>query len=162
MICLPVVTFGQSDFQKDLAAMIKMNSEKVISLAEAIPAEDYDWSPAEGIRDVNGVIMHIAGANYFFPTFAGINPPAGVDPRNLAGSNKEETIATLKASYEHVMKAISSVPDAALAKEVDFFGNKMNVRMALLLAFGHCEEHMGQLIAYARSNDITPPWSQSE
>ena len=160
LFALPFASFSQSEFQKDLAAMIKMNSDKVIGLAEAIPEENYSWAPAEGVRDVNSVIMHIAGANYFFPTFAGVNPPAGIDPRNLPSSNKAETIASLKASYEHVMKAIASVSDDALGKEVDFFGNKMNVRMALLLAFGHCEEHMGQLIADARSNNITPPWSE--
>ncbi|MEJ2214861.1 MAG: DinB family protein [Gammaproteobacteria bacterium] len=164
IVCMPLVLYGQSNFQTDLAAMIKMNSEKVISLAEAIPADHYDWSPAEGVRDVEGVVVHIIGANYFFPGMAGAAPPDGVDPRNIANTvkGKEASIKALKDSYEYLMSAISKVPDDKLTEEIDFFGTKITIRGALMLAYGHCEEHMGQLIAYARSNDIVPPWSQSE
>lgn len=153
-----------SQFQKDLSAMVKANSEKVISLAEAIPESDYSWSPAEGIRDVKGVVLHIVGANYFFPSVAGVEVPEGIDPRNLDNSidSKEAAIKILKESYEHMMGAINSVPDAKLNETFDFYGTEMTIRQALLLAYGHCEEHMGQLIAYARSNNIAPPWSQSE
>ena len=30
----------------------------------------------------------------------------------------------------------------------------------LLILLSHSHEHLGQLIAYARSNDVTPPWSE--
>jgi hypothetical protein len=26
----------------------------------------------------------------------------------------------------------------------------------------HCHEHLGQLIAYARMNGVTPPWSKTD
>jgi len=164
LVCIPLVIHAQSNFQKDLAAMIKMNSEKVISLAEAIPADHYNWSPAEGVRDVEGVVVHIIGANYFFPGMAGATMPEGIDPRNIASTikGKEASIQALKDSYTFLMSSVENVPDSKLDEEIDFFGNKMSIRGALLLAFGHCEEHMGQLIAYARSNDVVPPWSQSE
>jgi hypothetical protein len=29
-----------------------------------------------------------------------------------------------------------------------------------LLTTTHIHEHLGQLIAYARSNDVVPPWSR--
>jgi hypothetical protein len=29
-----------------------------------------------------------------------------------------------------------------------------------LITATHLHEHLGQLIAYARSNAVTPPWSQ--
>ncbi|MEJ2005463.1 MAG: DinB family protein, partial [Cyclobacteriaceae bacterium] len=155
VVCLPLIVHAQSDFQKDLANMIKMNSDKVISLAEAIPADHYNWSPAEGVRDVEGVVMHIIGANYFFPTMAGAKIPEGIDPRNMANTvkGKEASIKALKDSYTFLMSAIADVPDDKLNEEIDFFGTKVTIRGALMLAFGHCEEHMGQLIAYARSND---------
>jgi hypothetical protein len=28
------------------------------------------------------------------------------------------------------------------------------------MATTHLHEHLGQLIAYARANDVTPPWSK--
>lgn len=160
----PVMGMAQSTFQSDLADMIEANSEKVISLAEAIPEENYDWSPAEGVRSVKSVVFHIAGANYFFPTFAGTTVPEGIDPQSMEKTveGKEAIIQALKDSYAHVIQTVSEIPDAKLEEKVDFFGNEMTVRSALLLAYGHCEEHMGQLIAYGRANGITPPWSQSE
>jgi len=164
IVLIPLASFGQSTFQSDLAAMVQANSEKVISLAEAIPEDHYDWSPAEGIRDVKGVIFHIAGANYFFPTMAGVTIPAGINPRDMGATvkGKEATIMALKDSYTHMINAINSLTDEQLAETKDIFGQQMTLRAAMLIAFGHCEEHMGQLIAYARSNDIAPPWSQSE
>ena len=32
---------------------------------------------------------------------------------------------------------------------------------AMLLTVTHLHEHLGQMIAYARSNNIAPPWSRS-
>jgi hypothetical protein len=29
-----------------------------------------------------------------------------------------------------------------------------------ILTVGHLHEHLGQLIAYARSNNVVPPWSK--
>jgi len=161
VVLIPLAGFGQN-FQSDLAAMVQANSEKVIGLAEAIPEDHYDWSPAEGVRDVKGVIFHIAGANYFFPTLVGVDMPAGIDPRNMGSTinGKEATIEALKKSYTHMINAIKSIPDERLNETKDIFGQQMTVRAALLVAFGHCEEHMGQLVAYARSNNVTPPWSE--
>jgi uncharacterized damage-inducible protein DinB len=162
IVLAPITVFGQ--FQKDLAGMVKMNSEKVISLAEAIPEDRFDWSPADGVRDVKGVLLHIIGANYFFPTLAGAEMPEGIDPSKMDEniSGKKATIKVLKDSYAHLMKAINEVPDDKMNESFDFYGTPMTVRQALMLAYGHCEEHMGQLIAYARSNNIAPPWSQTE
>ena len=157
----PLTAFSQ--FQKDLAGMVKMNSEKVIALAEAIPEDRYDWTPADGVRDVKGVLLHIIGANYYFPTLAGAEMPEGIDPQKMGETltDKKATIKVLKDSYEHLMKAISEVPDDKMSQTFDFFGTQMTVMQALMLSYGHCEEHMGQLIAYARSNNIAPPWSQN-
>lgn len=163
IVLIPFAGFGQN-FQSDLAAMVQANSEKVIGLANAIPEDHYDWAPAEGVRDVKGVIFHIAGANYFFPSLVGVDMPAGINPRDMASQiqGKEATIEALRKSYDHMINAIKSVSDEQLNETKTIFGQEMTVRAALLIAFGHCEEHMGQLIAYARSNDVAPPWSQSE
>ncbi|NMM47203.1 DinB family protein [Marinigracilibium pacificum] len=162
LMVIPALLFSQSSFQKDLAGMIKANSDKVISLAEAIPAQDYGWRPADDIRSVNDVVLHITGANYFFPTFAGVEIPAGIDPRNMNIVGKEASIEALKKSYDHMINSVMSIPEDKLDNMVDVFGSQMTLRSVLLIAFGHCEEHMGQLIAYARSNNIAPPWSEGK
>ena len=59
-------------FFSDINNDINESQEKIISLAEAIPAEKYTWRPEEGVRSVSEVLMHIAGSNYFLLSFAGI------------------------------------------------------------------------------------------
>jgi len=41
-----------------------------------------------------------------------------------------------------------------------FFGRQMPVEANITTAMADMHEHLGQLIAYARSNRIVPPWSR--
>jgi len=137
---------------------------ELLALAEAMPAEKYSWRPGQGVRSVGEVYMHVASANYFLPTFWGVKPPAGVDPRSFEkdGGDKAKVVATLKASFEHLHQAIDNLPDADLGKPVDFFGRKAQVADIVLGAASHAHEHLGQSIAYARMNGVVPPWSAAE
>lgn len=141
---------------------IRDAEKKLIQLAEATPAEKFAWRPAEGVRTTGEVFMHVAGANYFFPTFWGGKIPDGLDPRGFEkmGSDKAKVVETLKASFAQVTKSIEDLPDADLDKQIKLFGNDSTVRMAVLIVATHGHEHLGQSIAYARSNGIVPPWSQ--
>jgi uncharacterized damage-inducible protein DinB len=136
--------------------------KKVIALAEAFPADKYGWRPAEGVRSVAEGFMHVAQGNYFLPTFGGTKPPEGLDlmKYDKAASEKKEVVAAVRASYDHVRKFVDGLSDADLAREVDFFGQKKTLGDLLLTAVAHSHEHLGQEIAYARMNGVTPPWSQ--
>jgi uncharacterized damage-inducible protein DinB len=68
----------------------------------------------------------------------------------------------LKDSYAFATAAITEFPDSEMDVEMDFFGHKMSKRAGLLLLCTHSHEHLGQAIAYARSNNITPPWTARE
>jgi hypothetical protein len=46
-----------------------------------------------------------------------------------------------------------------MEKPVTLFGMQMTARGACLLLLSHCHEHLGQSIAYARTNSVVPPWS---
>lgn len=135
--------------------------KKLIALAEATPPEKYAWRPADGVRSVGEVYMHVAGANYFLPTFWGAKPAAGVDPRTLEkdGGDKAKTVAALKQSFDYAQQAIDAVPDADLAKAVQVFGRASTTGEVMLGLGVHAHEHLGQSIAYARMNGIVPPWS---
>ena len=133
---------------------------KAVQLVQAIPAEDFGWRPMEGVRSVSEAAMHMAGANYFFASQMGMPAPEGVDPRGMGSiTDKDEVVATLKASVDHLHAALMAVEDPMA--EVDIFGNPGTVEDMMLIAVGHVHEHLGQLIAYARSNEVAPPWSQS-
>ncbi len=133
---------------------------KIVSLAEAMPQEKYTWKPADGVRSVAEVFTHIAGANYFLPTFMGVKPPTGLNPAMAKLTDKAKVIDALKASFEHVRQAALNLPDSDLDKPAKMFGQATTYQGVLFLMANHMHEHLGQSIAYARSNGVTPPWSK--
>ncbi len=137
-------------------------SAKLLSLAEAVPAEKYTWRPAEGVRSVAEVFTHVAGGNYFLPRALGAEMPAGLSRDMQKETDKTKVVEMLRASIAHARAAVDATSQATLLEEVELFGRKMTRADALLALLSHSHEHLGQAIAYARSNAVVPPWSQAE
>jgi uncharacterized damage-inducible protein DinB len=66
----------------------------------------------------------------------------------------------LKTSYAQVQTAIEGLTDADLTAPVKLFGREMTKEGAVRFLFADQHEHLGQSIAYARSNGVVPPWSK--
>lgn len=131
---------------------------RAVQLADAIPAESYGWRPMEGVRSVSEAIMHMASANYFFAGRMGVTAPEGLDVQGMeAITDKAKCVEALEASNAHLAKAFAGVKDTDEAMEI--FGRPGTMEDMMLIAIGHVHEHFGQLIAYARANEIAPPWS---
>jgi uncharacterized damage-inducible protein DinB len=136
-------------------------SRQLVSLAEAIPAEKFAWRPAPGVRSTSEVIMHIAVANFYLLSITGPKLPADFNPgleKTVTG--KAEVVSWLKRSLDAVKSAHASVTPADLPRKVQVFGRDATVDGMYLRIIVHANEHMGQLVAYARMNGITPPWSE--
>ena len=152
-----------SGFRADFLAQLDDVSKKILDLAGAVPADKYSWRPEKGVRSISEVYMHIVVANYFLPSFMGVQPPAGID-RNTETSvtDKTKVLAMLHQSFDHVRTVVLKTPDADLDKKVKVFGGTEMSERALIMVMGnHMHEHLGQSIAYARSNGVTPPWSEA-
>jgi len=134
--------------------------KKLVALAEAMPADKYTWHP-EGARTVGEVFNHVSAANFFIPTLVGVKMPAGVDPRGFDkdAGDKAKTVETLKKSFDHVIAAIKGLPEADLGKTVKIFDHDGTYLDVVFIVVSHAHEHLGQSIAYARSNGVVPPWS---
>jgi uncharacterized damage-inducible protein DinB len=151
---------------RDLA----MAEQKLMALAEAIPEDKYGWRPAEGVRSVGEVLMHIAADNYFLPTAAGTAAPAstGIMPNDYPSvqayeqrsATKAEAMRAMRESFVHLRSSMERTPDAFLAQQLKIFGMELSGLDLWVLTTTHLHEHLGQLIAYARSNAVAPPWSQ--
>lgn len=145
----------------DVISDLDRVSGQIADLAEAMPADKFSWRPADGIRSVSEAYMHVAGANYFFAGRLGHAAPEGVDPQNLESiTDKAKVIETLKASFDHVKAAIEAVDDSSMEETMSLGQFNPSKRRFLLIISGHAHEHLGQQIAYARSNGVAPPWSQ--
>lgn len=135
--------------------------DKILDLARALPEDKYDWRPGPGVRSAGEVYRHVAQGNYLLCTFLGIKMPEGITLKALDTTplDKAKTIDLVERSFTFALDAVASTPDAALEDTLKFFGQpatKMDVLMALAT---HNHEHLGQSIAYARSNGVVPPWT---
>lgn len=163
VICLNA--FGQGQLQKEASGSLTFSSGQVMQLAEAIPADKYAWTPQAGVRSFAEVFAHIISANYFFASKLGAKIPDNVKMETLEKDlkTKEQIAAALKQSYETIIGAVKALKDGDMVKKVEFpFPGEYTDMSAVLISVGHSNEHLGQLVAYARMNGITPPWSEKK
>lgn len=138
-------------------------SRQLVALAEAIPADKFAWRPAPGVRSTSEVINHITLANFFLLAFTGPKLPADLKAEGMEKglTNKAEVIAWLKRSQDAVRTAHAGIQPAALQSKVRIESREATVDGIYLRIIVHANEHMGQLVAYARMNGIAPPWSET-
>jgi len=146
-------------FRGEFLAQLDDIEKKIEGLAQAVPEAKYTWRPAEGVRSISEVYMHIAGSNYLLLGFAGVKPPEGLSPDLEKITAKNKVGEALKASFENLRQAILKTSDADLEKPAKLFGSDTTIRGVYFVTMSHLHEHLGQSIAYARMNGIVPPWS---
>ena len=137
-------------------------SKQLVALAEATPAEKFTWRPAPGARSTSEVYMHIVLANFWLLSVTGPKMPAEMKSEDFEKTvtSKPEIIAWLKRSLEAVRTAHASATPEDLQRKVKVENRDATVDGMYLRIIVHANEHMGQLIAYARMNGIVPPWSK--
>ena len=155
-------TPGVTGYRSEVLALVMIQENEFLRLAQAFPAEKYTWRPAPGVKSVAEVFLHVSAANYNMYKLVGAPAPDGLDVAGMEQSttDKAKVIATLQASYAHAKKAITDMPDANLDKTMDWMGGRITQRGVLLYIVPHIAEHLGQAIAYARINGVVPPWSE--
>jgi uncharacterized damage-inducible protein DinB len=138
-------------------------SKQLVALAEAIPAEKFAWRPGPGVRSTSEVFMHIALANFHLLSVTGPKMPADLNSANLEKTvtEKAKVIDWLKRSLDAVKTAHAGIKPADLQRKVKIEDRDATVDGMYLRIIVHANEHMGQLVAYARVNGIVPPWSES-
>ena len=148
----------RTEFLRELAQI----ENHYTRLAEAVPPEKFTWRPAAGVRSVSEVFLHVAAANFNLPRRLGTPPPEGfaVQGYETSTSDKARVREMLARSFAHLRGAVEGVSDADAEKSLPWLaGETITYRGLLLFIARHLGEHLGQSIAYARSNGIVPPWS---
>ena len=138
-------------------------SGQLLALAEAIPEEKFTWRPAPGVRSTSEVFMHIALANFYLLSVTGPKMPADMkEGLEKSVTSKAEVISWLNRSLEAVKSAHLAVTPKDLQRKVHIYDRDATVDGMYLRILVHANEHMGQLIAYARMSGVTPPWSKNQ
>ena len=168
-LAVPLRAQTREGLMGDLLRDVTQVETKVVGLAKALPESAYEWRPMEGVRSTGEALMHIAADNYLIPAALGMPAPAetGITKEYKTAAafekktmSRDEIIAEVEKSFAFLKKSMQSVPEEKMDATVEFLGRPRTSRSAWLLAVTHLHEHLGQLIAYARSNKVTPPWSK--
>jgi hypothetical protein len=156
---------------------LEIADRQMTAMAEAIPSEQYLWRPRQDARSISEVFVHVAAGNFMLLEAVGATAPVdlydglpaqgeqrlwGLVRRNdeLEKNIREKgaVIDVLKRSFEAIRKSFAHADAAALDQGLHFFGEQTTVRRVYLRLLAHMHEHMGQMIAYVRINDIDIPW----
>jgi uncharacterized damage-inducible protein DinB len=137
-------------------------SQQLIALAEATPADKFAWRPAAKVRSTSEVYMHIVMANFYPLSVTGPKMPADLkEGMDKTVTSKPEVISWLKRSLDAVKDAHLAETPKDLGRKVHTADRDATVDGMYLRIIVHANEHMGQLIAYARMTGVVPPWSNN-
>src|SRR5690242_56739 len=144
----------------------------ILDVAEAMPEEKYNFSPAnlnipgsdyKGVRTFAVEVKHVAASNYFlWSPLTGEKLPEGLKDGNgpEAVKTKAEIIQFLKDSFALGHKA------AATLNAENMLQNPGQSKTPSLhrATFGvaHAYDHYGQMVEYLRLNGIIPPASRQK
>jgi len=143
----------QAAYAKDLGTL----SDKFTGLARVMSGK-YDWKPGQGVRSVGDVFNLIVRENGVLVGVLSGTPNTGSAPAAI--TDPEKLQEALNASYANLQKVITGLSDSDLQTPVKLFGHDLTKQGAVMLLLVDQHEHLGQSIAYARSNGVVPPWSK--
>ncbi len=122
----------------------------------------------EGVRSFREIFVHIAADNWYGGALMGIPRPDDI-PVSEEGEtvrayqeqrlSKAETLVHLNRSFDYLSDALDQTRDRldqpAMLRTTELTYGDLWVRLIT-----HMHEHLGQSVAYARANEIVPPWSR--
>jgi uncharacterized damage-inducible protein DinB len=149
------------DLKAEVLSDLQGMRTKYVGLAQATPAEKYTWRPGDGVRSVSEVFLHVALMNFVFTPMAGATPPQGFtrEKYEMSTTDKSKVVDQLNQSFDYSQAAIEKMSDADIQKHVKMFGKDSTSAAVLVFMANDLHEHLGQMIAYARMNNIVPPWT---
>lgn len=152
-----------------LNGLLTIMERQVVSAAEAMPADKYDFVPSvpggdfKGVRSFGSQVKHLAESNYEF--FQGWMVPGATaaDPKTIeALKTKDDIVKALKDSYTYAHAAIGTItPENAWLAMGKPPQRATRVMLASFCA-AHSMDHYGQLVEYLRMNGIIPPASRQQ
>jgi uncharacterized damage-inducible protein DinB len=147
------------------SGLLKIISTEVVSAAEAMPADKYNFAPTagkfDGVRTFGAQVQHLVESNYFF--FSGFGLSGAPDEAKIKSlKSKDELVQALKDSFANAQKGIDTMTPENEFGEVGSGEMKMTRAGAASFFMAHNMDHYGQMVVYLRMNGIVPPASQKQ
>jgi hypothetical protein len=171
LLCTAPLFAQAPSAQKIFDGNLSNTEKEVVSLAEAMPAEQYNFAPTQGafkgVRTFALEVRHIATVlNQLASGVTGQPMPAEVGkdengPDTL--KTKEQIVKYLKDSFAFAHKAAATLTNDNMLQETadGFAPNRKRTRVdSISIMMWHTYDHYGQMVEYARMNGVIPPASR--
>ena len=168
LLVLLVITssaHGQTTQKDILLKHWKASGELTLAVANAMPADGYNFRPTPEEMSFGELMAHIAAADRgACANASGLTPPAlsakisewAKAPGKVA-VDKETAIPFLKDTFEFCSKAINEAPASRMATVVGPPSRNLTGGEWLWSYFTHTAHHRGQAEVYLRLKGIKPP-----
>jgi uncharacterized damage-inducible protein DinB len=128
-----------------------------LAVADAMPAESYDFKAAAPEMSFGEQMEHIAGANYFYCSVVADTKSPFSGPAKDAKIEKAGAMKDLGASFDYCSKVFSGLDEAKLSQMHAAGKRSFSTLDAMLAVFVHMAHHRGQAEVYLRVKGIAPP-----
>ena len=129
-----------------------------LQVAEAMPADKYDYKPTEESKTFASQMIHIGYSSKVMTQMFLKGEKVEFNEPDASNMSKEEIIAFLEENLGQVAEIIQSMPAEAWEEEVKTFGgNMMPKSQAMIFIQDHLTNHRAKANLYIRMNDIKPP-----
>jgi hypothetical protein len=148
------------------------NTEReFVSLVEAMPADKFNYAPTngafKGVRTFAQEAKHVAyELNQISSAMLGEKNPSTTGANENGPDNlktKDEIVKYVKDAFAYAHRAVATLNNSNLMEQTtDPFDPKSRsprVNSASVM-FWHTYDHYGQMVEYARSNNVIPPASR--
>lgn len=139
----------------------KISKQFTMEVANAMPAEFYNFKPTPEEMTFGQQIVHIAGSNvYRLHQISGEQPPFPLSNLNNLPTDKARAMKLLEQSFDYVLDVLPQIT----AEQLSAFhvpwnsrANTLDGRGMLMNIFVHVAHHRAQCEVYLRLKGITPP-----
>ena len=148
-----------------LNAYVTVFETDITSLAQAMPEQKYNFSPAslhlrganfEGVRTFAAQVKHVAQDNFYNAAEIMRTKPADNIKAIADLKTKDQMLAALAASFLAVHQAVNTITPQNAFEVIP--GSTLQTKLTSAAAgAAHGYDHYGQMVEYARMNGVIPP-----
>jgi uncharacterized damage-inducible protein DinB len=145
---------AETDYKALFVRHWQISKEFTLAVAEAMPAESYDFKPNAEVMSFGQLMIHIADSNSEAFAYAAETKPLA----RPSGTDKPTTIKFLADSFDKCAKDFAAITPAQLDRMLDIpEGQQATGLEVLWWAFTDTAHHRGQAEVYLRVKNIKPP-----
>jgi uncharacterized damage-inducible protein DinB len=154
LLLVSALPAGAQDVKGDILKHLKVSKEFTLKVAEAMPADSYDFKLTPPQMSFGGQLTHLSqGLDFFLSPFSA-EKPGDAKP---ASNSKADVIAFVKVSFDKAIARVEAIKASQLSATFKTDEGPKTGLDLLLGMLDHTTHHRASAEMYLRAKGITPP-----